>query len=606
MASSVIDVESGDPHPFDITDPSPERIRAALSPLGVVADPADRSLVDSGTPPDVVVTTQPRRPVPIADANLRLRVKPLAAAGTPRHRLVAIGDSLTHGFHHFAVCDTDLSYPAMIAYELGSYDQFKRPRYANEHGGLPLNLEYLARRIDATDAADLPLADAAIIARSYQFAHEVANIWEQSARYPPQHQWIVDCLAVFGWDISDVLTRTAQGYEASIVRGPIVGSQWGPHAHATLLQHLMQAGLAILEAETAVGKIVTLFHNAQAQAALDVLNPSRNPRFQESTAVDLATALGQEGTVETPGVGDGIETLIVWLGSNNALGSVIGLNLVWTEELVDLAASPPEATVWRPDHFAQVLGTLVERVKAIKARHVIWATVPHVTIAPLTRGVGNREPGSRYYPYYVRPWNDRPRGIWPYARLTANQCRAIDSTIDQYNWLIEDAVRTARAEQRDWLLLDVAGFLDVLATRRYEGGRNESVPNWWPELQDKFQLPPSLVSQLGFAPTTEFFHYDLESSRIDRGGIFGLDGVHATTIGYGAIAQRFIDVIQQHTKVVFNSPDGTPRPRPIELDFGRLRLLDTLVSDPPHSLDSSFRLLEHLDFAGLFQLFHGI
>ena len=27
--------------------------------------------------------------------------------------------------------------------------------------------------------------DAAIISRSYQFAHEVADIWEQSARHPP-------------------------------------------------------------------------------------------------------------------------------------------------------------------------------------------------------------------------------------------------------------------------------------------------------------------------------------------------------------------------------------------------------------------------------------
>lgn len=595
----------GDQHPFEILDPTPERIREALKEdpdlAGIVADPNNPSLVDAKTPPDVVVTTQPRRPVPIADANLRIKVDRPGLEGTPRHRLVALGDSLTHGFHHGAIYDTDLSYPALIAYELGSYDRFSRPRYENEIGGLPVSLEYLARRFDGAGG---PFADVEIIAEGYRYAHEAADVWDQSGRRAPQHQWMVNNLAVFGWNVSDLLNQTAKQYRASLAPGPPT------QAHTNLLQHFLQAGWDELNAKTGVTRIGDLFRNARALSALNVLNPSANPQIDEMTALDQATALGDEGTVEAPGSGDGIETLIIWIGSNNVLGSVISLNLSWTEGLNDdkLTAHPSDATVWRPTDFAEVLSALVDRVKEVKARHVVWATVPHVTIPPLARGVGARPDDSRYYQFYVKPWDDEPGGIWAFDRLTANNCRAIDSTIDQYNWLIEDAVRTARKEGRDWLLLDVAGFLDVLATRRYERGLLGPVlPGWWSELAPLFQLPPRMAEQVGFEPSTLFFDYHkANGGGTYQGGIFGLDGVHATTIGYGAIAQRFIDLMQAHTDVVFRGPDGRERVGPVEIDFSRLRDLDSLVANPPNSIDHTLSFLKHLDEIGLFHLLHGL
>ncbi len=61
--------------------------------------------------------------------------------------------------------------------------------------------------------------------------------------------------------------------------------------------------------------------------------------------------------------------------------------------------------MWQPAHFAAELKEVVAAVKQIKARHVIWCTVPHVTIAPIARGVANKvTEGSRYYSYYTRPW----------------------------------------------------------------------------------------------------------------------------------------------------------------------------------------------------------
>ena len=82
---------------------------------------------------------QPSR-TPVNDPTLGIRVEP-GGKGQPRHRFVAIGDSLTHGFQSGAVFNTDLSYPAIVAHELGWLESFNYPKYEGL-GGMPLNIEY--------------------------------------------------------------------------------------------------------------------------------------------------------------------------------------------------------------------------------------------------------------------------------------------------------------------------------------------------------------------------------------------------------------------------------------------------------------------------------
>ncbi len=83
------------------------------------------------------ITGVPRTPV--EDPSLGIHVK-VTAEDTPRHRLVAIGDSLTHGFQSGAIFNTDLSYPAIVAHALGWSDYFRYPSYFGQ-GGIPLNLD---------------------------------------------------------------------------------------------------------------------------------------------------------------------------------------------------------------------------------------------------------------------------------------------------------------------------------------------------------------------------------------------------------------------------------------------------------------------------------
>ena len=104
------------------------------------------------TPDEVKIRTSPREPV--TDPTLGIEVR-RGAAAPAEHRLVTIGDSLTHGFMSAAVHRTDLSWPAITAYELGlTAEQFTFPTYEwpTGPGGLPLDLERLARAFESGSA----------------------------------------------------------------------------------------------------------------------------------------------------------------------------------------------------------------------------------------------------------------------------------------------------------------------------------------------------------------------------------------------------------------------------------------------------------------------
>lgn len=131
-------------------------------------------MLDEKTPPEVQITDTPREPV--QDPRLGIDVE-VTAQGTPRHRLVVIGDSLSHGFQSGAIYNTDISYPAIIAYEMGWYDHFRHPSYFGQ-GGLPLNLEFLIRELEQEFGArldwwELPLA----LFKARQFMARVEDWW---------------------------------------------------------------------------------------------------------------------------------------------------------------------------------------------------------------------------------------------------------------------------------------------------------------------------------------------------------------------------------------------------------------------------------------------
>ena len=99
-------------------------------------------------PGELEIHTAPREPV--TDPTLGIDL-PEPAGPAPAHRLVAIGDSLTHGFMSAAIYRTDVSWPAIVAYEdinaaqAGTWTQWTIPLQSFADQGINLtNVDTLA------------------------------------------------------------------------------------------------------------------------------------------------------------------------------------------------------------------------------------------------------------------------------------------------------------------------------------------------------------------------------------------------------------------------------------------------------------------------------
>lgn len=517
------------------------------------------------TPSDLEIHSEPRRRE--EDPTLGVTVE-VDRTGRPVNRLVTLGDSITQGFMSGAIFRTELSWPAIVAYELGLRlgTEFRYPVYEppNGPGGLPLDLERLARAFGSRFGDKLDwheIVRAALWLRGYM--DKVEDYWERglgselSTTPTPFHN-----LAVYGADVVDVQRLT----------GDVVTKR-----------------LALQPNDDALGQIP---QHANDLAWQRVLESCRNGG-RAGTVLDAAAAMGAEGLVGGA-AGPGIETMVVALGSNHALGSVLHLKPQWTpanyldQSAARRFAAKSNYNVWRPAHFAVEWSSLVTALKRIGARHVIVATIPQVTIAPITRGVkGKVRQRSRYFEHYTRPWiNDEDFDAEKDPNITEHDARAIDSAIDAYNEIIIQSVRVARGEGRDWYLLDLGGLLDSLATRRYIEDPSAQPPWWKP-----YQLP-QVLADLTPPPNTRFFRSDPRGRT--EGGLFSLDGVHPTTSAAGLIAQEVMRIMHTNAQIQFALPDGTLR-SDANVDFARVLAADSLLSRPPTSVSSNLALLGWLD-----------
>lgn len=499
---------------------------------------------DPQTPDEVIIRLEARPPATDPTLGISLPQPDQQAA----HRLVVLGDSLSHGFQSFAIFNTDLSYPAIIARELGWYDQFRRPEY-QAFGGLPLNLEYLARELELKYGAEIAwwkLASAGFTV--HHLLDQIRVYWEQGpGSHIPRANGIMHNLAVSGFDINDLMTCTADT-ERKVMQVP----------QDSLLHPLVQ--------------------NAGQLMALYVLDSARDRATgQALTPVQAARAHGEDG---------GIETLIIFIGANNALRTVTNFEVKWSGDGYDDPQRKGNYNVWRPGHFRTELARLQAQIREVRAQHVIWCTVPHVTIVPMAHGVGAKmRPGSRYFPYYTRPWIDDAHfnpAVDPH--LTGSQARAVDSAIDMYNDDITALVRRARQDGLDWLLLDVAGLLDRMAARRYildPAAR----PAWW----TPYPLPAQIAA---LTPVPDSCYLISGPQGRTQGGFFSLDGVHPTTITYAMLAQEFINIMQA-AGVKFRCTDGSAMHTALpQIDFDWVISRDTLISDPLKSLTCDLKFLD--------------
>jgi len=482
-------------------------------------------------------------------------------------QLVTLGDSLTHGFQHGAVRRTDWSYPKMVARAMGLVaDEFRQPDFGGgeeQVGGPLLDLEVLMRRLTLACGPRLNLLKLpAAGLTTFQFMSLVEDFWErgagtQASNTGPLHH----NLGVWGFDVLDALTLSED-----------VCRRNTPLATDNLIDQIPEFGMY--------------------RSARRVLNPSFGGEFAAVTAIRAARAVAErEG---------GIENLVIALGSNNVLGTCVRLKFAWSSDS-DLTklAHDRTCTIWEPSHFRTLYRRLMQEARETNARRTFLATVPHVTVPPVTRGVtpgarasGPRERVGGYYEYYTRfwTWDDDfdPRRD---PHFTREQAMLIDRVIDDYNEIIK-----AEAAKHGFHVIELDRLLDELAFRR-SGGR------------PRYEFPRELVRALRENPATRmrvrpdgrvlldtrFFALPEQRPAEDapssawleqyRGGLFGLDGVHPTTIGYGVIAHEVLKVMEAA---------GVRNARADALDWPAIVQNDRLLCDPPGILSSLERTLDVL------------
>jgi hypothetical protein len=518
------------------------------------------------TPATVEIRHEPRPPV--TDPGLGIPVD-VASTGVPPNRLVTIGDSITQGYKSAAVFHTDRSWPAIVACELGLRPQadFRYPVYEppSGPGGLPFDLERAIRGLEQVVGEKLEWHEILRAGRWLQkYMDRIEDYWEGrgdgcfklTPTTAPYHN-----LAVYGADLVDVQVLDL-----------------------TIVEEHLQGGTS----DNPFAQGVEHDNDIAWQVVLDSCK-SVGPN---STVLDAARAMGEEGSGP-----HGIETLVVMLGANNALGSVVQLDPHWTPD--DYLSDPDlrhrldrkgAYNVWQPAHFAEEWQRLVAELHTIKARHVIVATVPQVTIAPIAHGwKGKVRQGSRYFPYYTRPWirdedfdpDDDP---W----IDEDQARGIDSAIDAFNETIIASVRDARNAGKDWYVFDLGGLLDSMAVRRYVTDPSAQPPWWKP-----YDFPPQLAA---LKPPADTRFFQSGAGGREQGGLFSLDGVHPTTIASGVLAREVARIMDRNAGVSFLDKDGNPRPRgTVDIDFDRVLTLDTLISQPPKSISATLALLGWFD-----------
>jgi hypothetical protein len=309
--------------------------------------------------------------------------------------------------------------------------------------------------------------------------------------------------------------------------------------------------------------------NAMYRTALKVLNPSLDPAFDNFSQLSWlqlhATGTGDKGNAVKNRngdqiTGDGVENLILWLGANNALGTVINLKINQTPNRKDmrphtldhLLRAKAKWNLWHPDDFAADYRQMIERVDGIMKKNVAknWkvfiGTVPLVTIAPLAKGVGETfevpvvkmvngkedvtsSIYSKSYTYF--PFGEE-FAIQTGKYLTMQDALHIDNCIREFNERIRLEVARLNDEHKAerYFIVETCEMLEDLAYKRNKGKPPYKLPE---EL--RFQYPPV---------NTKYYHAD-EEGRLKQGGLFSLDGVHPTAIGHGIIAFEFLKKMAQ-------------------------------------------------------------
>lgn len=466
----------------------------------------------------------------------------------PKHKLAVIGDSISQGFNNGGIYRTDLNFPAMLARCWEPQPKFNQPLFTAQ-AGIPLNLEVLIRGLSDKYGNSIEWNEYLPALNSlYSTLKRIKRYWEGELKplNHPEQKMPYHNQSVWGFAINDAWMVTEH------LSRRLINTQPDSYSIFDMLPD----------------------HAMYVTASL-VLNPSFDTHFTDASQLDNIRHLQKNG---------GIENLIVTMGHNNIIGAVSDLKFVLSEEK-DLNEFPSNRsyTVYRPEHFEQEYRKLAEKVSQIGAERVITQTIPYVTIPPVSRGVNSdktRKGHTGYFDYYTRFWVwDKDFNPDQHPHLTKEQAISLDQHVDEYNTIIREV-----AQEYGWITVPLNKYLSGYARRRLGGKLRLPFPENFRQALNNHPMTSHLLADPDNPKiSTDYLRIDRDNGKVFKGGIFSLDGIHPTTIGYGLIAHVYRQTMEKHG-IDFDKP----------LDWDHIIANDTLVTDPPFLLVELRNLLRFL------------
>lgn len=453
---------------------------------------------------------------------------------------------MAQGFKNGGIYRTDLSFPAMIARAMGPDTTFETPLFTAQTG-IPINIEMLVRGMSDEFGDEITWNEYLNAgAHLYKTLRRIKSYWEGNKK-------------------SLEIERDSPFHNQGI---------WGVSTSDSWLMNAKYCKTQIENFKPRYTVFSVLPDNALYTTARIVLNPEFSEAYSRHSMIDNVKEIQRDG---------GIENLISCIGHNNIVGAVTNLELIYSEE-VDLNAPHHQrrCTVFRPEHFEDETRILYQKLSKIGVKRVFVPTLPYVTIPPAIRGVNNdkSKPRTGYFDYYSRFW------IWDedfnpdkHAHLTKEDAIKLDQHIDQYNKIIYEL-----AEEFGFHVVPVGRYVSAAARRRLGAEMVRPFPEPFLEALKNNPKTSYLINEEGKTRiSTDFIRLEDDSRKLDRGGIFSLDGLHPSTIGYGLIANIYKE--QMEKKGVEFADD---------IDWNFVIENETLVTDPPLLLNDLRLLLRFL------------
>lgn len=433
-------------------------------------------------------------------------------------KLFTIGDSVSQGFMSAAAAKPQLSYAALLASVLGA-DPFAYLPWREEYH-LKVDLELILRTLERRFGSD-------IRGLEWPFAlHAINGVLDVAEEYYERgegklgnpvgdYQWFHN-VAVESMDVADAWQVTPR----------------------VCRQHIERRGNRHARSDQFFGTASDPFYR-NAYRVLNPLGTAGEAHFGDFSALSWLDFHARN---------EGVDNTIVWLGANNALGTVVHLQIEPTAGDGAALALPREErqkfNLWHPRDFEAEYRQLMARVDAsMRANrqrdfHVFVGTVPYVTIAPLAKGMGELRPiddhgglKGLYYQYYSYFPFSLETALRSGRFLTFRDALHIDRTISEFNRIITRevaALNQAHGSER-YHVVDLCRALSEMAWKRNMG-------------QPTYEFPEEL--RFIYPPLDTKYYEVRANGSLESGGIFSLDGIHPTASAHGIIAWEFMKVMR--------------------------------------------------------------